>query len=85
MQQGFWTDLWYKDETEREGRTEDEQERDQAESDGDLVIAQHMRSGHPEEADDNHVVDCEADVFGVIEGRNADGTGLPGQEETKDQ
>lgn len=73
------TDLGNKDQTERDGAAKDDHQCHNAELDIGLVSCQ-KRHSSPDDAHDAHVVNTHADVFAVVEGRDAHVPGLPCQE-----
>lgn len=73
------TDLGDKDQAERDGAAEDDDQRHDAELDVGLVPGQEGH-GRADDAHDAHVVDAHPDVLAVVESRDAHVPGLPGQE-----
>lgn len=73
------TDLGNKDQAERDGAAEDDDQRHDAELDVGLVPGQEGH-GRTDDAHDAHVVDAHPDVLAVVESRDAHVPGLPGQE-----
>lgn len=61
--------LRYKHETQRGGRTEQNEQGDYHEG-GILLVGYHKRDGGPHDAHQYHVVHTHADIFAVVEGRN---------------
>ena len=61
--------LWHKDETERSGGAEND-ENGYNDEGGRLFVGEHEAYGHAEYAHDGHVVHGHAHVLGVVKGRN---------------
>lgn len=80
---GCGSDLGDEDQAERDGAAEYDDQRHDAELDVGLVAGQEGNGG-TDDAHDAHVVDTHADVLAVVERRDADVAGLPGQEAAKE-
>lgn len=76
------TDLWNKDQTEGDGATKDDNQSYDAELDIGLIPGQ-KRHCSADNAHDSNIVHTHADVFAVIESRDAHVPGLPCQKATK--
>lgn len=70
------TDLGDEDQAERDGATEDDHQRNDAELDVGLIPGQKRHRG-ADDAHDANVVHAHPDILAVIESRNAHVPGLP--------
>lgn len=70
--------LWNKDNALANTGTEYDETRFQRVQHCGLVFRQHVHQRDAEYADDNHVIDAQANVLGVVELRNGNSACLPG-------
>lgn len=76
------TYFWHKNQTQRDGAAEDDDQCHDAELHIRLIPGQ---EGHrcPDDTHDAHIIHTHADVLAVVQGWNAHVSGLPGQETSK--